>query len=156
VAAVIPFPGPPALGRGLVVEPGDPLPPEASDWPALTVDAATLADPDPALADLDDWWRERTPSVVRLAVPFADLKAAESISVPPYSLDPSFEFKRERLHFLIWANRYDGRGGDLRWHHGERALSLGAEPAGARRTSPWTATLSGSTAVPGDHSPTCL
>ena len=33
------------------MEPGDPLPPEASDWPALTVDAATLADPDPARAE---------------------------------------------------------------------------------------------------------
>jgi DNA helicase II / ATP-dependent DNA helicase PcrA len=131
VAAVTPFPGPPALGRGLVVEPGDPLPKEVSDWPGLTVDAATLADPDQALSALDDWWRERTASVVRLAVPFADLKAAESISVPPYSLDPSFEFKRERLHFLVWTNRYDGRGGDLRWHHGERALSLGAEPVGS-------------------------
>lgn len=112
------------------MEPGDPLPSSSTDWPALTVDDAALSDPNQALAILDGWWRRRVASVVRLAVPFADLKAAESTSLPPHALDPSFEFQRERLHFLVWANRYDGRGGDLRWHHAERALALGAKPAG--------------------------
>ncbi|HSJ35400.1 MAG TPA: ATP-dependent DNA helicase UvrD2 [Acidimicrobiia bacterium] len=128
MAVEIPFPGPLALGRGLVVEPGDSLPDEAVEWPVLTVDTGVLADPDDALATLDGWWRRREPSVVRLAVPFADLKAPEATSVPVHTLDPSFEFRRERLHFLVWANRYDGRGGELRWHHAERALTLDAVP----------------------------
>lgn len=131
MAAKIPFPGPPSLGRGLVVEAGDPLPAAAADWPTLTLDATVLGDPSEALSILDGWWRERVASVVWLAVPFADLKAPESTTVPPHSLDPSFEFQRERLHFLVWANRYDGRGGDLRWHHAERALSHGARPSGS-------------------------
>ena len=66
------------------------------------------------------------PSVVVLAVPFADLKAPEQTSVAPHALAPGFEFRRERLHFLTWINRYDGRAGTIRWHHGERAVALGA------------------------------
>lgn len=124
----ISFPGPTGLGRGLVVVPGDPLPPEATSWPSLTIDPEVLADPAPALSTLGRWWRERVPAVVVLAVPFLELKESEAISPPPYSLNPHFEFQRERLHFLVWVNRYDGRGGTLRWHHGERTLSLGATP----------------------------
>ena len=125
------FPGPPWLGRGLVVEPGDPLPAPADTWPTMVIDEATLSEPEPALDALDAWWRNRVPSVVVLDVPFAALKEAERIETEPYHLDPSFEFRRERLHFLVWINRYDGRGGRLRWHHGERALRLGAEASTA-------------------------
>ncbi len=120
------FPGPPELGRGLVVSPDGVIPDEANDWPVLTVDAAALAAPAAVLGTLDTWWRSRTPSIVVLAVPFADLKAAESTDAAPFTLTPSFEFERERIHFLVWANRYDGRDGHIRWHHGERALSAGA------------------------------
>ena len=123
-----PFPGPPALGRGVVVGPDDPVPDLASGWPCAAVDEAVLADPTDTLALLADWWRARTPSIVQLSVPFAHLKAPETTSAPPHDLDPRFEFRRERLHFLIWVNRYDGRGGSIRWHHGERARSLGAGP----------------------------
>lgn len=129
VAAPIAFPGPPALGRGLVAEPGEDVPGEARDWPRFTIDRQTLEQPEEALARLDHWWRSRTPSVVELAVPFADLKASEASDRPPYELEPHFEFSRERLHFLTWINRYDGRGGSLRWHHSERALSVGADEA---------------------------
>lgn len=127
----IPFPGPAALGRGLVVEPGDPVPVPAPTWPRVTIDAEVLADPADALALLDHWWRHRVPSVVELAVPFSTLRTPESLTTSPYDLDPSFEFTRERLHYLVWVNRYDCRGGALRWHHGERAQTVGAEaPAG--------------------------
>lgn len=124
VPASTPFPGPTALGRGLVVAPDDEIPAGAADWPSLRLDADTLVEPSGALGRLDDWFRRRTSSVVVLAIPFADLKQPESIATEPHELDPSFEFARERLHFLTWINRYDGRGGDLRWHHGERAALL--------------------------------
>ncbi len=129
VAEPIAFPGPDALGRGLVVTPEDPFPEPAARWPRLTIDRSVMADPRPALESLDGWWRTRTPSLVVLAVPFAELKAPEHDDRAPHSLAPDFEFSRERLHFLIWINRYDGRGGDLRWYHGERARSVGAAPA---------------------------
>jgi len=125
-----PFPGPPSLGRGLVVGPDDPVPPPAASWPRLVIDDSTLADPADALSRLDVWWRERRPSVVVLDVPFADLKRPETSEEPPYLIGPGFEFRRERLHYLTWVNRYDGRGGQIRWHHTDRAIRLGAAPAG--------------------------
>ncbi|CAN5896454.1 hypothetical protein BH23ACT5_BH23ACT5_07700 [soil metagenome] len=120
------FPGHPALGRGLVLSETDDIPEGAEGWPTLTIDPTTLSEPAAALETLDRWWRSRTPSVVVLGVPFAALKAIESTGAAPHTLAPDFEFARERTHFLVWANRYDGRGGPIRWHHGERALRLGA------------------------------
>ncbi|HEX2153192.1 MAG TPA: ATP-dependent DNA helicase UvrD2 [Acidimicrobiia bacterium] len=127
MARTIPYPGPLALGRGLVVEADDPLPGPAAGWPSLTIGTDAVAGPGEALELLDGWWRSRTPSVVVLEVPFSELKASESTDSAPYLLTPLFEFARERLHFLVWVNRYDGRGGTLRWHHAERSLGIGAE-----------------------------
>ncbi|HJR93185.1 MAG TPA: ATP-dependent DNA helicase UvrD2 [Acidimicrobiia bacterium] len=128
MAEPIVFPGPGALGRGLVVEPDDIIPEVAASWPRLTVDHSVLDEPEAALSQLDGWWRNRTPSTVVLEVPFSDLRRPETNSDPPYDLTPGFEFRRERLHFLTWINRYDGRGGAMRWHHGERAVTVGAAP----------------------------
>jgi len=121
-------PGPAALGRGVVVLPGAAVPPAAEGWPRLRVDAAVLAAPAEALAWLDAAWRSRQPTVVELAVPFAEVKAPEVDERAPYLLAPDFEFARERLHFLVWANRFDGREADQtpRWHHATRAVRLGA------------------------------
>lgn len=123
-----PFPGPTPLGRGVVVLPGGPVPSGAAGWPLLRIDHEVLASPAEALAWLDAAWRSRQPTVVELAVPFADLKRPEVDERPVYALDPTFEFPRERLHFLVWANRYDARESDdaPRWHHTTRALRLGA------------------------------
>jgi DNA helicase-2/ATP-dependent DNA helicase PcrA len=128
VAEPVAFPGPQALGRGLVVEPGDIVPEAAAAWPRFTVDLVVLTSPAETLVQLDHWWRTRTPSLIVLEVPFAELRQPETISIAPFELTPRFEFARERLHFLTWINRYDGRGGELRWHHGERALTVGATP----------------------------
>lgn len=127
------FPGPACLGRGLVIEPGGSLPGAARSWPRLSIDHPALENPDEAVAELDALWRARRPSVVELAVPLAGLKQPETCEVPPYELGTSFAFQRERLHFLIWVNRYDGRATDStatgpRWHHVRRAMQLGASP----------------------------
>jgi len=126
------FPGPAALGRGVVVADG-PVPAAAAEWLRLRIDPEVLAAPGEALAWLDLAWRARQPTVVELAVPFADMKRPETDDRPPYELDPGFEFARERLHFLVWANRYDGRNGDEppRWHHATRAVRIGAEVGGS-------------------------
>ena len=122
------FPGPRTLGRGLVVAPGDPIPDQAQDWLSLKVDGETLNDPAQALDLLGRWWHQRIPSVIVLVVPFRELKEPEKVPLAPYLLAPDFELTRERLHFLVWINRYDGRGGRIRWHHAERALAAGADP----------------------------
>jgi DNA helicase-2/ATP-dependent DNA helicase PcrA len=128
----------------VVVGPDDAVPAEARDWPRLRIDRDALAEPQlTMLGDrLDAAWRSREPTVVELAVPLAEVKQPETCAQPPYQLDPGFCFARERLHFLIWANRYDGRGagsqesqespakpGPPRWHHANRAVRLGAAPA---------------------------
>ena len=117
-------PGPAALGRGIVVLPDAPLPAACDGWPRLRIDAAALAEPTEAVAWLDAAWRARQATVVELAVPFADMKRPDTDDRPPYLLDPTFELSRERMHFLVWANRYDGRTADEppRWHHATRAV----------------------------------
>jgi DNA helicase II / ATP-dependent DNA helicase PcrA len=110
----------------VVIDAGGEAPSAADGWPRLRIDDSTLAAPLTAVATLEEAWRNRQPTVVELAVPFAALKQPETCNEPPYNLDPDFEFTRERLHFLVWANRYDGRRDDLVWHHAVRAERLGA------------------------------
>jgi DNA helicase-2/ATP-dependent DNA helicase PcrA len=115
---------PAALGRGLVVRPGVEPPAGWADAPRIRVDDETAAGP------LHEAWSQRRPVVVELAIDAGDLKASETDSRPPYELGPGFEFARERLHFLVWANTYDGRSGEPVWWHGVRAARLGAEIGG--------------------------
>ncbi|HEX2274182.1 MAG TPA: ATP-dependent DNA helicase UvrD2 [Acidimicrobiales bacterium] len=128
------FPGPDALGRGLVVSPGAEVPAGWQGVERIGVDDTALAEPAPTADRLHRAWRERTRVVVELAVDAAELRQPESERRPPYELDPSFEFSRERLHFLVWANNYDGRkaGQEPVWWHGARAVRLGqgATPGG--------------------------
>lgn len=109
-----------------MIEPGGSVPDAARHWPRHTIDDDTLAKPDDAVAELDAAWRARIPTVVELAVPLTALKQPEVCDLPPYDLAPEFAFQRERLHFLVWANRYDGRAGRPRWHHARRAEQSGA------------------------------
>ena len=56
----------------------------------------------------------------------AALRAPEHCGRPVYELTPHFEFSRERLQFLVWANNYDARGGVPIWWHGRKAARAGA------------------------------
>ncbi len=122
------IPGPLELGRGVVVLPGQaPLEP----WqgcPRLLVDDDALADPADSVAAFQSAWFDRRPVVVELAVDPGDLRTTEVCRRPVHELSPGFEFSRERLQFLVWANNYDGRSGDPIWWHGRKAARLlGAE-----------------------------
>ena len=115
------MPGPPELGRGVVVLP-DEAPPE--HWRACTrivVAPETLTDPAGTLEALHQAWFERRPVVVELAVEPQSLRAPEECHEAVYDLSPRFEFSRERLQFLVWANNYDARGGEPVWWHGRKA-----------------------------------
>jgi DNA helicase-2/ATP-dependent DNA helicase PcrA len=118
------FPGPDALGRGLVVAPGGEVPPGWADLERLRLDEAALADPASVLAVLHPAWAARRRVLIELAVDAGELRQPERERRPAYELDPSFEFRRERLHFLLWANNYDGRQPDREpvWWHGVRAV----------------------------------
>src|SRR5579872_6826641 len=109
------------LGRGVVVGPGA-APPDA--WHGLeriSVGPAEVAAPDEVVRRMHDAWLARRPLVVELAVPPASLNEAERCDLPPYELTASFTFERERLAFLVWANNYDFRSGELIWWHGRKA-----------------------------------
>lgn len=120
------FPGPDVLGRGLVVQPGAPVPPPFPTAPRTLVDDAALASPEPVAAALHDAWTNRRRVVVELAVSPDDLRVPEAETRAPYLLDPGFTFSREWLHFLVWANTYDARRGEPVWWHCIRAARLGA------------------------------
>jgi DNA helicase-2/ATP-dependent DNA helicase PcrA len=127
-------PGPRALGRGVVVAAGEPVPPPWSGAPVVRVDEAALADPAAVVDRLHDAWATRTPMVVELAVDPGSFRAPRSYSEddvgPTWLLDPRFSPAYDRLHFLVWANTYDAReGGDAVWWWGRKAVRLGAVPA---------------------------
>lgn len=120
---------PPPLGRGVVLAPGAPIPEPWAEAPRLTVDAATLARPQQALQRLHHHWARRLPLVIELGISAADLREPESLRVEPFTLKPTFEFARERLHFLIWANNYDATRGEPVWWHARLAQRLGCPPS---------------------------
>ncbi|MFP5376842.1 MAG: hypothetical protein ACLGIO_08685, partial [Acidimicrobiia bacterium] len=123
----MPAPGPAALGRGVVVAAGGPVPAPWSAAPVVTVDQAALADPGPTVGALHQAWAARRPVVVALAVGPERFRAPESFPVEPWTLDAGFEAWFDRLHFLVWANCYDGRGGGGPvWWWARKAVRAGA------------------------------
>jgi DNA helicase-2/ATP-dependent DNA helicase PcrA len=115
------MPGPEELGRSVVISPGMDAPEPWARCPRLSIGPETLADPGAAVARLHQAWFGREPVVVELGVDAAELQDRETSVAPVYALDPHFEFSRERLHFLVWANSYDARSGEAMWWHGRKA-----------------------------------
>ena len=118
------FPGPPALGRGVVVGPGHEAPAAWAGTPRIVVDDDALGSPGRVVGALHSAWARREAVVVELACDPTRLRAPEICTEPVWSLAPSFEFERERLQFLVWANTYDGREGEPVWWHARRAQRL--------------------------------
>ncbi len=118
VAPAASFPGPDALGRNVVVDPGAPTPPGFERARRLLIDDDVLADPAATVAVLRARWLRRRRSVIELAVDNEAARVPESTDTPPYALSRDHAFHREALHFLTWANSYDLRGGTPRWWHG--------------------------------------
>jgi hypothetical protein len=126
------FPGPDALGRGVVVAPDAPTPPGFARVPRLRIDDDVLVDPAPLAALLHHRWLRRQRTVLELAVDNDAARAPETTRTAPYALPDDHSFHRERLHFLTWANTYDLRGGEPRWWHGV----LGTRRAGGSAPAP--------------------
>ena len=79
-------PGPGPLGRSVVVESGQPVPPGWADAPVVVIDEAVVADPAAAVAELHAAWAERRPVVVELAVDPARFREPVSIPGSPWML----------------------------------------------------------------------
>jgi ATP-dependent DNA helicase UvrD/PcrA len=130
-----------ALGRGVVVNAGDPVPAAWAGAPVLALDEAALAQPAEAVAFLHMAWATRTPVVVALGVDPARFRAPRSYADdelgPSWLLDPGFDPAYDRLHFLVWANTYDARAGaDPIWWWARKAERLGATPIAAGAGDP--------------------
>ncbi|MGH9300015.1 MAG: UvrD-helicase domain-containing protein, partial [Acidimicrobiales bacterium] len=133
------FPGPPELGRGIVVLAEDPVPSEAASWPRFVLDEASVSKPRPLAEVLHAHWLARTPFVLELRADPEILREAERCELPPYEVDAGHDFARERLQYLVWSNNYDARStrgvdpgrqpGEPIWWHGRRAQRLGAKPS---------------------------
>jgi DNA helicase-2/ATP-dependent DNA helicase PcrA len=127
-------PGPPGLGRGVVVDAGDTVPPAWRDAPVVTIDRSVVDTPagerSAVVDELHAHWAQRRPVVVRLAVDPGGFRAPPSLTAddigPTWLLDPAFDLGHDRLHFLVWANTYDARGGgEPIWWWGRKAAKLG-------------------------------
>jgi DNA helicase-2/ATP-dependent DNA helicase PcrA len=121
-----------ALGRSVVVAPGQAAPVPWSACPRVRVAAV-----DAAVADeLGAAWRERRAVVVELVPGLGlDDPAApphEAVTgLQPWEWTVSLDLAGERLHHAVWANAVDARDpGRLRWRWADAAVALGAEAAG--------------------------
>ena len=103
-------PGPPALGRGVVITHGQPVPGPWEGSPVVLVDDAAVAESADVVAELHRAWASRLPVVVELAVDPAVFREPPSFTDAPWRLGPDHELWLDRLHFLVWANTYDARG----------------------------------------------
>ena len=124
-------PDPTALGRSVVVGPGDAAPGEWSSCPRLRVAAV-----DDGIADeLGAAWRQRRSVVIELAPGLGlddpDVAPAEVISGrQPWEWRVDLDLVGERLHHAVWANSVDARGGaQRRWRWAAVACGLGATAA---------------------------
>lgn len=80
-----------------------------------------------AVDRLHEAWRTRQAIVVRLQLDPASIREPDSFPIEPWRVDPGLELLNDRLHFLLWANNYDARGGsEPIWWWGRKACRLGA------------------------------
>jgi len=142
----MPSPGPPALGRGVVITVGSPVPGPWDGAETVVIDDAVLAAPAAPVDRLHRAWATRRPIVVALAVDPACFRSPESITVEPWRLAPDAEPWFDRLHFLVWANTYDARDGEPVWWWGVKAARL-ADLATATPDGPGDITLPDGTAA---------
>lgn len=122
----MPAPGPPLLGRGVIVGHRAAPPPPWTAAERVGIDQATLDAPAETVERLHRAWSSRTPLVIELSVDPTAFRQPLAIDAEPWTLCADLELWPDRLHFLLWANNYDARQGDPVWWWGRKALRLGA------------------------------
>ncbi|MDQ6840043.1 MAG: ATP-dependent DNA helicase UvrD2 [Actinomycetota bacterium] len=125
----LPYPGPAALGRSVVVSAGASPPGPWADQPRVIIDDSAVAEPIDVVAKLHRAWSGRLPLVIELGVDPRSFRQPRAVDAAVWSLDPGLELWEERLHFLTWANTYDARSGSGApvWWWATKAARLGAE-----------------------------
>jgi DNA helicase-2/ATP-dependent DNA helicase PcrA len=126
------LPGPPELGRAVIVGAGAPAPGSWAGADRVVVDEAALQGPAAVVTTLHAAWAHRTPVVIEMAVDPARFRAPEAVLGDVWTLGAGFEPWWDRLHFLVWANSYDARGeGPPVWWWARKAARLGAHEGGS-------------------------
>ncbi len=122
-------PGPDALGRHLVIDPGAPISEPWVGADRLVIDAAVLTSPSHALRVLRGASHAGDRLVIELATPF-EREPMLVTEAEPYELGPTFAFDLEELHHLVWANSVDARDPDRpSWLGLDRAVAAGVTPS---------------------------
>ncbi|MDE0233026.1 MAG: ATP-dependent helicase, partial [bacterium] len=125
------FPGPDLLGRGVVVGEGSRSPLQTAR--RVLVDRSVLDSPhalEETVERLHRFWVERRPVTVELWVDASELRRPVVVERAPWMLGPGYVPLVERLHFLVWANNWDGRRSDPIWWWSRKAARLGARIGG--------------------------
>jgi len=122
----------PALGRNIVVRPGQATP---AGWAAAercVVEEADLRSSDGIVGRLRKLAAERRPSVFEIADDVAAALAMPQTNTGALHLvGPRFSFELSVLHHLLWSNSIDGRDPDHAvWPLAGAAMALGATPQG--------------------------
>ena len=121
--------GPDALGRSLIVGPGQVAPAPWTDGPRVVVDPQALVDPTDVVAELQPLWSGRARFVVELA---ADLPEGptEREAAEPWTLAPDHTFLVDQLVHLVRTNGVDLRDPSApTFAPRSRALARGATPS---------------------------
>lgn len=129
------IPGPPELGRSVVVPSDAPTPAEWADAERYVIDPRLLGNQSSLTEMVEVLGRRyvnRVPSIFELAIDPALLSTPELTDAPPYDLGGQFTFLRERLAKLVWHNSYDARQDPPVWWWGRKAVArIGATEAGS-------------------------
>ena len=129
------LPGPPELGRSVVVSTEAEPPTAWSGADRYRIDSALLQDRDrleEVVQDLQRRYVNRIPSVFELVVEPGELNSAELTDAPPYELGGRFTFLGERLAKAVWHNSYDARHDPPVWWWARKAVArLGVTEGGA-------------------------
>jgi DNA helicase-2/ATP-dependent DNA helicase PcrA len=127
-------PGPPQLGRSVVIGPGDTPPRPWADAKRFVIDDELLEDPirlSETVNELQRRYVSRIPTVHVLAVDPDRLNRSEATDAAPYELGARFCFHRERLTKMVWHNSYDARSDPPVWWWAHKAAArLGLTVAG--------------------------
>ena len=127
----MPIPGPPELGRAVIVASGATAPEPWASAPRIVIDDDAIADPAGVVQALHTAWRRRTPIVIEACVDPVAFRAPEGFTDELWTMGAGFEPWADRLHFLVWANSYDARAtGEPIWWWGRKAVRLGAVEGG--------------------------
>jgi DNA helicase-2/ATP-dependent DNA helicase PcrA len=121
-----------ALGRSVVVGPGDAAPGEWASCERIRVGAVDRETAD----ELGAAWRERRSVTIELTPGLGlddpEMPPAEAVTDrQPWEWSADLDLVAERLHHAVWANSTDARAGSSRqsWRWAELACGLGATRA---------------------------